>query len=71
MKKAIKADYSTLSEKNEMNPKIPKIKVNDRVRITKCKNIFSKGQEKYVWSILFWKLILGLIKIKIETERKW
>ena len=48
MKKAIKADYSTLSEKNEMNPKIPKIKVNDRVRITKCKNIFSKGQKKYV-----------------------
>ena len=41
--------------------------MNDRVRITKCKNIFSKGyteigQEKYLLSIMFCKLIIGLIK---------
>ena len=26
-----------------MNPKAPKFKVDDRVRITQCKDIFSKG----------------------------
>ena len=30
-------------EKTETNPKAPKFKVNHRVRITKNKNIFSKG----------------------------
>ena len=29
--------------KKETNPKTPKFKVSDRVRITKYKNIFSKG----------------------------
>ena len=42
-KKAINADYSAFTEKIETNPKAPKFKVNDRVRITKCKHIFSKG----------------------------
>ena len=42
-KNPIIADYSALSEKIEMNPKATKFKVNDRVRITKYKNIFSKG----------------------------
>ena len=41
-KKPINLDYSTLTEKNETNSKAPKFKVNDRVRITKYKNIFSK-----------------------------
>ena len=41
--KIINADYSALTEKIEPNLKSPKFKVNDRVRITKCKNIFSKG----------------------------
>ena len=36
-------------EKIETNPKPPKFKVNDRVRITKYKNIFSKGYTK-TWS---------------------
>ena len=36
-------DYSALTEENETNSKIPKFKVNDRVRITKYKNIFSRG----------------------------
>ena len=42
-KKPINSDYSASAEKIESNPKAPKFKVNDRVRITKCKNIFSKG----------------------------
>ena len=41
-KKPINADYSALTEKIETNSKAPKFKVNDRVRITKYKNIFSK-----------------------------
>ena len=32
-----------MTKKIETNPKTPKFKVNDRVRITKYKNIFSKG----------------------------
>ena len=42
-KKTINADYSALTEKTETNSKAPKFKVNDRVRITKYKNIFSKS----------------------------
>ena len=42
-KKPINADYSALNEKIETNPKAPKFKVNDRVRLTKYKNIFSKS----------------------------
>ena len=38
-KKPNNADYSALTEKLETNPKAPKFKVNDRVRITKYKNI--------------------------------
>ena len=41
--KLINADYSAFTEKIETNPKAPKFKVNDRVRIIKYKNIFSKG----------------------------
>ena len=41
-KKPINADYSTLTENIETNPKAPKFKVNCRVRITKYNNIFSK-----------------------------
>ena len=32
-----------MTEKIDTNSKAPKFKVNDRVRITKYKNIFSKG----------------------------
>ena len=31
-----------MTEKIETNPKVPKFNVNDRVRFTKYKNIFSK-----------------------------
>ena len=39
-KKPLNADYSALTEKIETNPKAPKFKVNDKVRITKYKNFF-------------------------------
>ena len=42
-KNRINADYSALNEKIETNPKASKFKVNDRVRITKYKNIFSES----------------------------
>ena len=42
-KKPISSDYSVLTEKIETNSKAPKFKVNDGVRITNYKNIFSKG----------------------------
>ena len=42
-KKPINADYSILTKKIETNPKAPKFKFHVRVRITKYKNIFSKG----------------------------
>ena len=58
IKRPINAVYSALTAKIETNHKTPKFKVNDRVRITKYKNIFSKvtlkiSQEKYLLSILF------------------
>ena len=42
-KKAINADCFALTEKIEANSKAHIFKVNYRVRITKYKNIFSKG----------------------------
>ena len=42
-KKPFNVDYSILTEKIEESSKAPKFKVNDRVRINKYKNIFSKG----------------------------
>ena len=48
-KKPCNADYSALTEKIETNPKAPKSKVNDRVKIIKYKNIFDKGYTKN-WS---------------------
>ena len=57
-KKPINDAYSTLTKKIETNPKASKFKVNDRVIITKYKNIFNIftlkiGQEKYLSLILF------------------
>ena len=45
-KKPVDADYSALNEGTNTNPKAPKFKVGDRVRITKYKNIFRKGYTK-------------------------
>ena len=43
------ADYFALTLKVGTNPKAPKSKVDDRVKIAKHKNIFSKGYSKN-WS---------------------
>ena len=48
-KKPINADNSALTKKIETNSKAPKFKVNDRVRITKYKTIFSKDHTEN-WS---------------------
>ena len=69
-KKPLNADYSAFTEKIETNAKAPKFKINDRVRITKYKNMFSKGYTEnwsreifIIDSVL--KLIIGLINLKI------
>ena len=74
-KTSINADYSALTEKNEINPKAPKIKVNDRFRIKKYEKLLVKvtleiGQEKFLLLILWWRLIFGLIKLMILTDKK-
>ena len=45
-KKPINADYYAFIENIQTNPKASKFKVSNRVRITKHKNIFSKGYTK-------------------------
>ena len=42
VKKPINADYFALTDKIETTSKAPKFKVNDKVKITKYNNIFSK-----------------------------
>ena len=44
--KPIHAEHSGLTEELKSSDKAPKFKVGDRVRITKYKNIFSKGYTK-------------------------
>ena len=46
VEKPIDADYSALNEEIKKNLKVPKFKVDNRVKITKHKNIFSKGYTK-------------------------
>ena len=70
-KKPIDDYYSALTEEIETDLKTLKLKVADRVRITKHKNIFSKcynkkWSERYLWLILCWKLILGSIWLNRE-----
>ena len=48
-KKPADDDYSSLTKEIQTNPKAPKFKVGDRIRITKCDNIFSKSY-KQKWS---------------------
>ena len=56
-KKPTNGDYSAQTKKIETNPKASKFKVVDSVRITKYKNIFSKGytenQSIEISSLLF------------------
>ena len=42
-KKPMDTCYYALAEEIETNPKAPKFKISDRIRITKYKIIFSKG----------------------------
>ena len=49
-------------EKIETNPKAPKFKVNDRVRITKYKNIFSKDYTEN------WSRVLLFIDSVLKTN---
>ena len=69
-KKPINTDYSGFTEKLQTNPKAPMFEINDRIRITKYTNllvnaILKISQEKYLLSILFQKLILGVTNVKI------
>ena len=70
--KTISTDYSALTEKIETNPKAPKFKVNDRVRINRYKNIFSKSYTKN-WSREIF-IIDSVLKTnswtKVYTEKK-
>ena len=47
--KPVDCDFSALTEEIELSHKGLKLKVGNRVRITKYKNIFSKGYTKN-WS---------------------
>ena len=75
IKKPINADYSVLTKTIDTNLKTPKFKVNDRVGITKYKNIFSKGYTEnwpseicVINSAL--KTNLWTYKIKVLKRRK-
>ena len=58
-KKPINADYSASTKNIGSYSKAPRFKVNDRVRITKYKNIFSKGYtENWSREILFINSVL-------------
>ena len=70
VKKVIDADYSTLTEEIESNPKAPKFKVGNRVKITNYKPTLIIGQEKYFWLILCWKLILHRTELMFWIENR-
>ena len=61
-KKCFNADYYALAEKIETNPKALKFKKNDRVRITKYKNIFSEGYTENWSRELFIFIINSFLK---------
>ena len=58
------ADYSALTKKTETNPKAPKFKVSESVRITKYKNNFSKDYTEISIIDSVWKTNLWTCKIK-------
>ena len=55
--KPIDSNYSPLTEEIELNHKVPK--VGDRVKITKYKNIFSKG---YIENCSREVLVIGCVE---------
>ena len=70
-KKPINADYSALTEKNWnktmklLNKKLMIESKSKSIRIFLVKVTLKIGQEKYLLLILFWKLILGHVNLKI------
>ena len=55
----INADNSASTENIESNPKAPNFKVNDRARVTKYENMFSKGYTQN-WSSEFFIIDFAL-----------
>ena len=51
--KPVDANYSALSKEIETSPKSPKFQVGDKVRITKYKNIYSKGYAEIWYKQIF------------------
>ena len=43
VKEPVDSDHFAFAERLETNPKVPKFKVGDKVKITNYKNIFSNG----------------------------
>ena len=69
-KKPINADYSALSKKMWRILKLLSLKliIDSQlliIRIFSVQVVLKIGQDKYLLSILVWKIILGLIKLKI------
>ena len=74
VKKAIDGESSVFTEEIEMNPKAPKFKFGDRIRLWSTKIFLvilipNNGKGKYLWLILCWKLSLGRIELKIQMEK--
>ena len=68
VKTFISADYSLLTEKTEANSKARN--VNDRVRITKYKNVFSKNIENCSKEIFIIDAVLKtILGLKIDMEK--
>ena len=59
------ADYSALTKKTETNPKAPKLKVSESVKITKYKNNFSKGYTEKCSGEIF--IIDSVLKTNLWT----
>ena len=70
-KKPINADYSALTGKIETNLKALKFQVNDRVRVTKYKNIFSKGYtENWSREIFIIDSVMWIYTMKYLNKEK-
>ena len=62
-KKPIDVDYSALNDENESSHKVSKFQVDDRVRITKYKDIFSKDYTKK------WSRVIFVIDFVLKTNQ--
>ena len=73
-KNCINVDYSALNKTIEVNLLALKLKANDRVSITECKNILNKGytkkigQEKYLGSLYEKKLLFSQLERSYYPE---